>query len=228
MPTTDFEDQRERLIEKRLRNRGIADVAVLIAFREVPREEFVPDDLREFAYRNSALPIGSGQTISQPYIVALMTAALDLQPGERVLEIGTGSGYAAAVLSRIAKQVYTVERIGDLARTAESRLKRLGFNNVQVLHADGTLGWADQAPFDAIVVTAGGPRVPPALLQQLRIGGRLVIPVGDEMHQQQLIRIVRTGQDQFEQTDLGGVLFVPLIGEAGWQADDDGIGADQT
>lgn len=220
MQKLNFDFQRERLIDNALRNHGITDEAVLRAMRQVPREQFVDEEMREFAYRNAPLPIGSGQTISQPFVVALMTEALELQPGDRVLEIGTGSGYAAAIVSRIAKEVYTVERLGDLAETATARLKRLGYKNVHVLHADGTLGWPEEAPFDAIVVTAGGPKVPPALLQQLRIGGRLVIPVGDEKHEQQLVRVVRKSKDSFEQTELGGVLFVPLIGEAGWKEDD--------
>lgn len=221
MQKVDFRHERDRLIESELRNRGIHDQAVLRAMRDVPREEFVSEEMREFSYRNAPLPIGSGQTISQPYIVALMTESLELAPSDRVLEIGTGSGYAAAILSRIARDVYTIERLGDLAESAQSRLKRLGYLNVHVRHADGTLGWPDEAPFDAIAVTAGGPRVPPALLQQLRVGGRLVIPVGEEMREQQLIRVVRRAEDDFEYTDLGGVLFVPLIGETGWKTDDD-------
>lgn len=216
MQEADLHLERDRLIENELRNRGITDQAVLRAMRDVPREEFVSEEMRKFAYRNAPLPIGSGQTISQPYIVALMTQALELAPDERVLEIGTGSGYAAAILSQLANEVYTIERLGDLARSAQARLKRLGYANVYILHADGTLGWKEHAPFDAIVVTAGGPKVPPALLEQLRIGGRLVIPVGAERDEQQLIRVVRRGKDDFETEDLGGVLFVPLIGEAGW------------
>lgn len=219
MQDLNFSIQRERLIESALRNRGITDEAVLSAMREVPREQFVAEEMREFAYRDSPLPIDSGQTISQPYIVALMTEALELAPRERVLEIGTGSGYAAAVLSKIAKEVYTVERISDLARSAQDRLKRLGYHNVHVLNADGTLGWEERGPFDAIVVTAGGPQVPPALLEQLRIGGRLVIPVGPDKDEQRLIRVIRRGDGKFEQEDLGGVQFVPLIGQDGWQDD---------
>lgn len=221
MQRIDYGDQRRRLIERELRYQGISNETVLHAMREVPREEFVSPNLREFAYRNAPLPIASGQTISQPYIVALMTEALELAPSERVLEIGTGSGYAAAVLSQIAKEVYTVERIGNLAKTAKSRLKRLGYDNVHVLHADGTLGWPDEAPFDAIVVTAGGPQVPHTLLEQLRVGGRLVIPVGG-MYHQQLVRVVRRGKDDFHREDLGEVRFVPLIGEAGWQEESSG------
>ncbi len=174
-------------------------------------------------YRNAPLPIGSDQTISQPYIVALMAEALELAPGDRVLEIGAGSGYAAAVLSRLAQDVYTVERLENLADSARSRLKRLGFDNVHVLYGDGTRGWPAEAPFDAIVVAAGGPQIPPALLQQLGIGGRLVIPVGQLRHEQRLIRVIRRGTEKFEQEDLGGVWFVPLIGEAGWQVVDNQI-----
>lgn len=221
MQKINFDDQRSQLIEHELRSQGIRDEKVIQAMREVPREEFVAENLREFAYRNAPLPISSGQTISQPYIVALMTEALELGAGERVLEIGTGSGYAAAVLSRIAKEVYSVERIGALAQSAKLRLKQLGYCNVHVIHADGTLGWPDEAPYDSIVVAAGGPKVPPALLKQLRIGGRLVIPVGEDIHHQKLVRVVRRGKDDYQHENLGDVRFVPLIGEAGWQVDDD-------
>ena len=171
-----FELQREQLVENELRILGIRDEAVLHAMRIVPREAFVSEEMREFAYRNAPLPIGSGQTISQPLIVAHMAEALELAPHERVLEIGAGSGYAAAILSRIAKEVFTIERHRELAETARERLKRLGYENVQVRCGDGTRGWPEEAPFDAIVVAAGGPGIPPALLEQLRIGGRLVIP----------------------------------------------------
>ena len=191
------------------------------AMRIVPREAFVSEEMREFAYRNAPLPIGSGQTISQPLIVAHMAEALELAPHERVLEIGTGSGYAAAILSRIAKEVFTIERHRDLAETASERLKRLGYENVQVRWGDGTRGWPEEAPFDAIVVAAGSPGIPHALLEQLRIGGRLVIPVGKELDSQQLIRAIRRGDDEFEYEELGAVRFVPLIGEAGWPAEED-------
>ncbi len=221
MRKTNFKRQREQLIENELRMLGIRDEAVLQAMRSVPREEFVSDEMREFAYRNTPLPIGSGQTISQPLIVATMTEALELAPHDRVLEIGTGSGYAAAVLSRIAAEVFTVERHGELADSARDRLKRLGFDNVDVLHADGTRGWPEQAPFDAIIVAAGGPGVPSPLLQQLREGGRLVIPVGKHKDSQKLIRVIRRGKDDFEHEELGAVRFVPLIGEAGWQEEED-------
>ena len=168
-----FESQRERLVDNELRMLGIRDEAVLRAMRSVPREAFVAQEICEFAYRNAPLPIGFGQTISQPLIVAHMAEALELAPSERVLEIGTGSGYAAAVLSLIAKEVFTVERHRELAEAATERLTRLGYENVRVLCGDGTRGWPEEAPFDAIVVAAGSPGIPPALLEQLRIGGRL-------------------------------------------------------
>jgi protein-L-isoaspartate(D-aspartate) O-methyltransferase len=216
-----FELQRERLVENELRILGIRDEAVLKAMRDVPREAFVSEEMREFAYRNVPLPIGSGQTISQPLIVAHMAEALELALDDRVLEIGAGSGYAAAVLSRIAKDVFTVERHRELADSAAERLKRLGYDNVHVLCGDGTRGCPEEAPFDAIVVAAGSPGIPPSLLEQLRIGGRLVIPVGAEKDSQQLIRIIRRSEDDFEHEELGAVRFVPLIGEAGWQPEEE-------
>jgi protein-L-isoaspartate(D-aspartate) O-methyltransferase len=212
-----FKDLRKQMIDYQLAARGLQDKAVLDALSAVPREEFVPTDLVEFAYKDSPLPIAASQTISQPYIVALMTAALDLKPEERVLEIGTGSGYAAAVLAEIAKEVYTIERHKILADTARTRLKDLGYDNIQVLFGDGTLGWPEHAPFDAIVVAAGGPEVPEPLKQQLAIGGRLVIPVGSSLKTQKLVRVRRISENEFEQEDLGAVRFVPLIGEAGWE-----------
>ncbi|MBD3676168.1 MAG: protein-L-isoaspartate(D-aspartate) O-methyltransferase [Planctomycetaceae bacterium] len=221
MRKTDFKQQREQLVERELRLLGVRDDSVLQAMRMVPREEFVSEETREFAYRNVPLPISSGQTISQPYIVAVMAEALELEPEDRVLEIGAGSGYAAAVLSRLAAEVYTVERHEELAKTAEQRLKNLEYRNVHVLHADGTRGWPEQAPFDAIVVAAGSPGVPAPLLQQLRIGGRLVIPVGEQQDSQKLIRVIRREEDDFEYEEMGAVRFVPLVGEAGWQEEGD-------
>lgn len=199
-----------------LRRRGISDKAVLAAMERVPREDFVAVDLVEFAYEDAPLPIEEGQTISQPYIVALMAQALELDRGDRVLEIGAGSGYAAAVLSCIAKQVFTIERHEALARQAASRLRKLGYDNVEVRCGDGTLGWPEEAPFDAIVVAAGSPQAPRALIEQLAVGGRLVIPTGDEMSQQ-LMRFTRVSHDEVEKETLGDVRFVPLIGEQGWQ-----------
>ena len=189
---------------------------VLDALRTVPREAFLPEPLREFAYEDSPLPIAEGQTISQPYIVALMTEALALKGGEEVLEIGTGSGYAAAVLSRIARNVYTVERIGQLAEKAAAVLSKQGYANVHVLHADGTRGWPDHAPYDAIAVAAGGPDVPESLKAQLKIGGRLVIPVGIDRRVQELVRVTRVSRNEYKTEDIADVRFVPLVGEEGW------------
>ncbi|MGD2047857.1 MAG: protein-L-isoaspartate(D-aspartate) O-methyltransferase [Chloroflexota bacterium] len=210
------QDRRE-MVELQLAARGIRDSAVLRAMGQVPREEFVPAHLVEYAYADAPLPIGRGQTISQPYVVALMTEALELELDERVLEIGTGSGYAAAVLSRIAKEVYTVERHSNLARSAEEHFQRLGYDNIHVHIDDGTLGWPEHSPYDGIVVTAGGPEIPDPLLKQLAIGGRLVIPVGARRTAQQLLRLSRTSQEDYKREELGHVRFVPLVGEAGWQ-----------
>jgi protein-L-isoaspartate(D-aspartate) O-methyltransferase len=210
------EYRREIMIREHLMMRGIRDPAVLAAMRQVPREAFVDVGMQELAYEDHPLPIAEGQTISQPYIVAYMTEALELSGSERVLEIGTGSGYAAAVLSRIVDTVYSVERLEELARSARQRLERLGYTNVIVLEGDGTLGWPEHAPFDAIVVTAGAPRVPKPLLQQLAMGGRLVIPVGGSSFLQSLIRVCRLGEDEFRYEDLCGVRFVPLVGAEGW------------
>jgi protein-L-isoaspartate(D-aspartate) O-methyltransferase len=210
----------DHMVRTQIASRGIRDAAVLEAMRTVPREAFVPPELAEFAYEDHPLPIGEGQTISQPYIVALMTAALRLGPRDRVLEIGTGSGYAAAVLGRIAREVYTIERHGPLADAAAARLRTLDFTNVHVLHGDGTLGWQEHAPYDGIVVAAGGPRVPDALLAQLAVGGRLVIPIGEEKALQTLVRVTRHADGRCTQEDLGDVRFVPLIGAHGWAEDE--------
>jgi protein-L-isoaspartate(D-aspartate) O-methyltransferase len=204
------------MVERQIARRGVGDPRVLEAMRAVPRETFLPDSLAELAYDDTPLPIEEEQTISQPYIVALMAEALELEPADRVLEIGAGSGYAAAVLSRIAREVYTVERHESLAGLARERLRRLGYGNVQVLHGDGTLGWPEHAPYDAIVVAAGGPDVPRSLQEQLAPGGRLVIPIGSDPRTQELIRVRRTGPDQWEREDLGAVRFVPLVGAQGW------------
>jgi len=184
--------------------------------REVPREAFVGEGMQELAYEDGPLPIEEGQTISQPYIVAYMTEALELSSSDRVLEIGTGSGYAAAILSRIVGRVYSVERLEGLAHSARQRLAMLGYSNIVVHVGDGTLGWLEHSPYDAIVVTAGAPQVPKPLLEQLAIGGRLVIPVGASYEVQILVRVRRVSEHDYHREELCGVRFVPLIGAAGW------------
>jgi protein-L-isoaspartate(D-aspartate) O-methyltransferase len=212
----DFAKLRGTMVERQIAARGVRSAAVLRALRKVPRELFLPDRIREFAYEDTPLPLEADQTISQPYIVALMTEALLLEGGEKVLEIGTGSGYAAAVLAEIAGEVYTVERIEPLADEAAARLTALGYKNVRVRHADGTLGWPKHAPFDAIVVAAGGPEIPATLKRQLKIGGRLIIPIGADQRVQELIRVTRYADDGFKTEDIAEVRFVPLIGKEGW------------
>ena len=209
------ESRRQRMVSDQLRRRDIVDPHVLAAFGMVAREQFVPGDLGTHAYDDAPLPIGAGQTISQPYVVAVTVQALGLRGHERVLEIGTGSGYAAAILGSLAREVETVERIAELAVAAADRLARLGFTNVHVHHGDGSLGWPPGAPYEAIAVAAGAPRPPRSLLDQLAIGGRLVLPHG-EVERQRLVRITRRGLDQFDEEDLGEVRFVPLLGEQGW------------
>ncbi|MGQ4583002.1 protein-L-isoaspartate(D-aspartate) O-methyltransferase [Lysobacter sp. F60174L2] len=219
IPSPDHSRARERMVASHIAGRGIRDAAVLEAMRTVPREAFVEPGMEEFAYEDSPLPIGEKQTISQPYIVALMVEAAGIGRDDRVLEVGAGSGYAAAVMSRIAARVHTIERHASLAEQAQARFDKLGYDNIELRVGDGTRGWAEAAPFDAIVVAAGAPEPPPALREQLAIGGRLVIPVGGGIFGQRLRRITRTGEDGFEQDDLGGVTFVPLIGEQGWAED---------
>ncbi len=212
-----FTDLRQHMIDDQLVARGLHDQKVLDAINAVPRKEFVATDLVEFAYSDSPLPIEASQTISQPYIVALMTAALELKPEDHVLEVGTGSGYAAAIFGEIAKEVFTIERHKILVDSARKSLGELGYRNIQILYGDGTLGWPEHAPYDAIVVTAGGPEVPKALKEQLAIGGRLVIPVGSTLRTQKLVRLRRMSQHEYQKEDMGGVRFVPLIGAAGWE-----------
>lgn len=222
MNKIDFAALRDGMVDLQVAARGVRSHLVLEAMRTVPREAFLPEPLQEFAYEDAPLPIAEGQTISQPYIVALMTEALALSGGEEVLEIGTGSGYAAAVLSRIARNVYTVERIGQLAEKAAAALAKLGYANVHVLHADGTRGWPDYAPYDAIVVAAGGPEVPESLKAQLKIGGRLVIPVGVDRRVQELLRVIRVSDNQYQTEDIADVRFVPLVGDEGWTPEEGG------
>lgn len=204
------------MVAEHIAARGVKNPHVLRAMRSVPREAFVPETLAEFAYEDAPLPIAAEQTISQPFIVALMLDAARLAPGDHVLEVGAGSGYAAAVISRAAARVVSVERHAVLARGARERLAALGYDNATVVEGDGTLGWPEQAPYDVIIVSAGGPAAPEALLSQLAVGGRLVIPVGPNARQQRLVRVTRTGPNQYAEDDLGGVTFVPLIGEQGW------------
>lgn len=205
---------RERMVREQLARRNIRDPRVLSAFRQVPREAFVPEGLRDAAYDDRPLPIGEEQTISQPYIVALTLEALQLTGTERALEIGTGCGYAAAVLSLLAAETFSVERLSELAQGATRRLAELGYR-VQVAHGDGTLGWPEFAPYDAIAVAAGGPRIPEALIHQLRVGGRLVIPVQADGNQT-LLRVVRE-PNGIRTEPLEAVRFVPLVGAQGYQ-----------
>ena len=207
------------MVDVQIARRGVRDRHVLDAMRHVPRDAFVEAGFEEFAYEDGPLPIGEGQTISQPYIVALMIEAAEVKPGDKVLEIGAGSGYAAAVMGQIADRVYAIERHSSLGKSAQQRLKKLGYYNIELRVGDGTRGWPEVAPFDAILVAAGGPEVPPALKDQLAIGGRLVIPVGEEERYQTLIKLTRKNYAKFEEENLGAVAFVPLIGEQGWAED---------
>lgn len=213
----DWAGARARMVRTQIKDRGVTSPRVLDAMGRVPRERFLPEQLGSRAYADHALSIGHHQTISQPYMVAVMTAALDLDGTERVLEIGTGSGYQAAILGELAARVWSVERIPELAREASARLGELGYRNVEVRPGDGTLGWPEEAPFDAILVTAGAPAPPPSLLQQLsEEGGVLVAPVGDR-ELQQVVRIRRTAAE-FDTSTLLACRFVLLLGQEGWTA----------
>ena len=207
---------RQMMVEQQIIRRGVGDPRLWAAMQAVPRERFVPEDVRSLAYEDRPLPVEAGQTISQPYIVARMIEAAAISPEDRVLEVGAGSGYAAAVMSRLAAHVFAVERIAELTALAEGRMKALGYDNVSIGLGDGTAGWAEKAPFDAILVAAGGPGVPPPLREQLAIGGRLVMPVGDG-GEQQLVRLIRKDEEEFDLTVLEAVRFVPLIGAHGWK-----------
>jgi protein-L-isoaspartate(D-aspartate) O-methyltransferase len=212
----DFATRRERMVQRQIESRGITDPAILDAFRSVPREAFVDEEHRKWAYDDHPLPIEAGQTISQPYIVALMIEAGGLKPGDKVLEIGAGSGYAAAIMSRIVRQVVGIERQHDLVEVARERLHRLGFDNVRIVEGDGTRGCPDEAPFDAILAAASGSHIPRPLIDQLAPGGCLVMPVGSPHDIQHLVRVTRREDGSLQHSDLGGVRFVPLIGEEGW------------
>lgn len=210
---------RRRMVERQLRARGISDTRVLAAMADIPREAFVPERLRGEAYEDSPLPIGSGQTISQPYTVAFMAQVLEVEPGDRVLEIGTGSGYAAAILGRLVAEVHSVERIATLAEHARGVLDSLSIANVHVHLGDGSLGWPAAAPYHAIAVTAGAAALPLAYLDQLADGGRILIPLGPVRHRQTLF-LFRLRRGELEVNDLGRFAFVPLVGEHGWSEDD--------
>jgi protein-L-isoaspartate(D-aspartate) O-methyltransferase len=217
----DFAAQRERMVRDQIAGRGIREPRLIDAFRAVPRELFVPEAVRRFAYDDGPLPIEAEQTISQPYIVAAMIDAAGLSPDDRVLEIGAGSGYAAAVLSRIAAQVIAIERHRALVRLARERLERLGYDNVHIVEGDGSEGLAEAAPFETILCAASGSHVPEVLLDQLSIGGTLVMPVGEPNSVQKLVKVVRRAEADFEEEDLGQVRFVPLIGAQGWPESDE-------
>lgn len=213
---SDFREAREWMVERQIVRRGVRDPNVLSAMRRVPREAFVPPYLHEFAYDDTPLPIGSEQSISQPFIVAKMLEAAALQAGDHVLDIGTGSGYAAAIAAEIVARVDSIEREPSLADTARDRLQNLGYANVVVHLGDGTAGLSEHAPYDAIIAAAGGPRVPQALRSQLALGGRLVMPVGRDPDHQRLVKVVRRGEQDYEERAFGDVKFVPLVGGDGW------------
>jgi protein-L-isoaspartate(D-aspartate) O-methyltransferase len=206
---------RNRMVDTQIAIRGVRDPRVLAALRQVPRHRFVPSHLWDQAYNDYPLPIGEDQTISQPYIVALMTELLELKPSDKVLEIGTGSGYQAAILAELAAQIYTVDRVPSLLAQAEKILTGLGYQNIHPRVGDGTLGWPEEAPFDAIIVTAGAPQVPRPLTEQLALGGRLVIPVGDQWSQ--TLTCVRKTKEGLKYEYHGGCRFVRLIGKYGWE-----------
>lgn len=220
MPT--YDTLRKDMVERQIRARGVRDPLVLASMARVPREHFVPDHLKAQAYRDRPLRIDAGQTISQPYVVAYMIEGLSLKGGEKVLEIGAGSGYVAAVLAEIAGEVYTIEHHGTRAARASAALQDAGYTNVHVFHGDGTRGWEDEAPFDAILVSAGAPFVPETLKSQLATGGRMVVPVGSDPRAQELVRVTRRDKGQFDREDLADLRFVPPIGEQDWEGEPEG------
>jgi protein-L-isoaspartate(D-aspartate) O-methyltransferase len=212
----DFAQARNQMIEAQIARRGLRDPRLLSAMRTVPRELFIDPCYRQMAYEDAALPIAEGQSISQPYIVAAMLGAAELHDTDRVLDVGAGSGYTAALLGRLADKVFAIEHRAALTEAARERLRALGFDNVELRTADGSNGWSEAAPFDAIIVSAGGPRIPDSLKNQLVIGGRLVMPVG-RPDEQRLVRVTRAGRKEFELENLGAVRFVKLIGAEGWK-----------
>jgi protein-L-isoaspartate(D-aspartate) O-methyltransferase len=211
-----FDRMREEMIDRQIAARGLGDPQLLAAFRAVPREEFISPDYADYAYQDSPLPIESGQTISQPYIVALTIDAAGIKPGDKVLEVGAGSGYAAAVIGRIAGEVIAIERHHVLVDLAQGRMKRLGYANVRVVEGDGTLGWPEEAPYDAIVAAASGSHVPQSWISQLKRGGRIVMPLGWPHDVQTLVKVTKHEEGMLEYADIGGVRFVPLIGAEGF------------
>jgi len=215
---TDFASEREAMVERQLRRRGITEPEILDAFRAVPREAFVAEKYVRLAYGDHPLPIEAEQTISQPYIIALMIQAAAIETGDNVLEVGSGSGYAAAVISRIAGKVIGIERQHDLVKVASERLKWLGYDNIEIVEGDGTKGWPGAAPFDAILAAASGSHVPQALIAQLAPNGRLVMPIGEPGWVQELVKVTKQEDGVLRQENLGAVRFVPLIGEEGWSA----------
>ncbi len=216
-----FEQQRQEMVRSQIIARGVKNPLVLQAMQTVPRHEFVPEDRQETAYSDRPLPIGYGQTISQPYIVAYMTELLRLGGGEKVLEIGTGFGYQTAILASIAREVYTVEYVSELAETAERLFQKLGYDNIHCRTGDGSLGWEAAAPYEGILVTASGPKVPDALKHQLKSGARLVMPVGEYRFGQRIVRVTRGSGDTFHPEKFLDVAFVPLLGQFGWEKRDE-------
>jgi protein-L-isoaspartate(D-aspartate) O-methyltransferase len=214
---TDYTPEREAMVERQLKRRGITEKHIIDAFLAVPREEFIGPDYAHLAYGDHPLPIEAGQTISQPYIVALMIQAAGIEPGDKVLEVGAGSGYAAAVISRIAGKVIGMERQHDLVEVGRQRLERLGYGNVEIVEGDGTRGCPEHAPFDAILAAASGSHVPQPWIDQLADGGRIVMPVGERHWVQELIKVTKGADGKLIHENLGGVRFVPLIGEEGWK-----------
>jgi protein-L-isoaspartate(D-aspartate) O-methyltransferase len=214
---SDFTTLRERMVDRQIAARGLNDPKLLAAFRAVPREDFIGSEYADYAYQDSPLPIESGQTISQPYIVALTIHAAGIRPGDKVLEVGAGSGYAAAVIGQIADKVIAIERHHELVELAAKRMRQLGYRNVTIVEGDGTLGWAEEAPFDAIVAAASGSHVPRNWIAQLKPGGRIVMPIGGPHEGQSLVKVTKLEDGTLRHEDLGGVRFVPLIGQEGFR-----------